>query len=61
MTHPIISQLVAADRQRQLAADAARYRLAAIASCCRPSRIAAVARALRARLTAPRRPTACCA
>jgi hypothetical protein len=61
MTHPDISQLIAMDYHHRLAADASRRRLIAIATCCRPSRLIAAARALRFRLSAGGRPAACCA
>ena len=59
MTHPYFSQSIARERERAVRAGAARARLAAIATCCRPSRIAATLRMLRDRMTA-RRAVACC-
>lgn len=60
MTNPIISQQIATDYHHRLAAEATRRRLIAIATCCRPSTVAAAFRALHSRLTA-KRPTTCCA
>lgn len=61
MTHPDISQLIAADYHHRLTTAAARRGLVAIATCCRPSHLIAAARALRSRLTIKGRAAACCA
>lgn len=61
MTNPIVTQLIAADYQHRLTDDAARGRLVALATCCRPSRIVAALRAVHARLAIGQAPAACCA
>ena len=57
-------QMIAQQRAAEAVARAERGRLARIATCCRPSALAAWARALRVRVTEAVRPTreqACCA
>jgi hypothetical protein len=51
---------LARERQRDLLAAAGRSRLAALARCCRPSRLLRLAREVRARLDRPAA-RACCA
>jgi hypothetical protein len=59
MTHPYLTQAVAATHQRDRLARAATNRLAAIARCCRPSTVARIGHALAGRF-ASRPAAACC-
>ena len=46
MTHPYLAEHLVAGRDRGVRAASARARLVALATCCRPSRIAASVQAL---------------
>jgi hypothetical protein len=64
MTHPYITQALADERYRELRTAASGSRLARIAQCCKPSRIARAVSRLRARLaerTGRGQSIACCA
>jgi hypothetical protein len=66
MSHPSITEALAAEHIRELHATARRSELAALARCCRqPSRITVTFTRARAAMAAPARPrygydTACC-
>jgi hypothetical protein len=68
MTTPYMTEVLAADRSRELRRQAATARLAALARCCQPSawgraarRAATVALRLRAALRPDRPAATCCA
>ena len=61
MNHPDLIAALAQDHVGTLRDEAARDRLARLASCCRPSAVARRLAALRERLTARTAPAACCA
>jgi len=59
MFHLYFAESIRRGHERDVRAHAARARLAAIVQCCRPSRLAAVIRGLRARTTARHDPVCC--
>jgi hypothetical protein len=59
MTHPYLAAGLAREHERDLRAAAARARLAAIANCCRPSRLLRAARTIGPRFERPSA-TPCC-
>lgn len=58
MTHPLLLATLAVERADALRTEAGLRRIAAIATCCRPSSLVRAVDSVRSRLT---RATACCA
>jgi hypothetical protein len=59
MPQPYFAESIRRDHEHTVQAHAARARLAAIVRCCRPSRLVAGLRALRARVTTRHDPVCC--